>query len=190
MTSVRDVGTGDALIGLGLAVLVVAALLPTYRARAFQSSVAEAVADVDALRAAALRFVAATGEWPPARPPGSVPAGASGSFGGDTTMVRDAYMLQWTLLERVEHVEAPGPPTSAGASMVDDDEEPLQDVRVRSDPPPDSAARGVLLPVVRMEGAVVVHSGDDLLLAELLRHFGDGRSFVRDTTWTLVVLRP
>ncbi len=41
--------------------------------------------------------------------------------------------------------------------------------------------------VVRTGGAVVVHSSRELLLAELLRRYGEESSFVRDTTWTLLV---
>lgn len=187
MSGLRRVGAGDALIALAVIALILAALLPTYRARDFARTVEEAVVDVEALRAAALRLVSARGEWPDARPPGRVPAGATGAFDNDTTMVREAYTLEWRLFDRIRYVEAAGPPPRSGA-FFDDDEVPAPEQSPSVDPVPDSVAPE-LVPTVRREGAVVVHSPDELLLAQLLRRFGPERSFVRDTTWTLIVPR-
>lgn len=187
MSALRRMRTGDALIGLAVVAVVLAALLPTYRARAFARTVDEAAADVETLRAAALRLASARGEWPDARPPGRVPTGATGVFDGDTTMVREAYTLEWRLLDRVQYVEAATPPAQSGA-VFDDDEVAAPEQSRSVDPPPDSVAPE-MVPTVHTEGAVVVHSPDELLLAELLRRFGPERSFVRDTTWTLTVPR-
>jgi hypothetical protein len=44
-----------------------------------------------------------------------------------------------------------------------------------------------MLLVTRPVGAVSVQSNDDALLAELLRHFGSGASFVLDSLWLLVL---
>lgn len=187
MSALRRVGTGDALIGLAVIAVVLAALLPTYRVRAFERTVEEAVTDVEALRAAALRVVSASGQWPDARPPGRVPAGATGVFDNDTTMARGAYTLEWRLVDRIQYVESASPPRRSGA-FFDDDEVPAPAQSQSVDPVPDSVAPE-LVPVVRTEGALVVHSSDELLLAQLLRRFGPERSFVRDTTWTLVVPR-
>lgn len=189
MSALRRVGKGDALIALAVIALILAALLPTYRARDFARTVEEAVADVEALRAAALRLVSAREEWPDARPPGRVPAGTTGAFDDDTTMVREAYTLEWRLVDRIQYMEAAGPPPRSGA-FFDDDEVPApeQGQGQAVDPVPDSVAPE-LVPTVRREGAVVVHSPDELLLAQLLRRFGPERSFVRDTTWTLIVPR-
>jgi hypothetical protein len=44
-----------------------------------------------------------------------------------------------------------------------------------------------MLPVVRRVGGVVVHSGNETLLAELMEHFSDQSSFLLDTTWTWVL---
>jgi hypothetical protein len=41
--------------------------------------------------------------------------------------------------------------------------------------------------VTREVGSISVHSGDDDLLAELSRRYGSWDSFVRDSTWTLMV---
>lgn len=186
MSALRRVGKGDALIALAVITLILAALLPTYRARAFARIVEEAVTDVETIRAVALRLVSAGGEWPDARPPGRIPAGATGAF-DDTTMVREAYTLEWRLVDRIHYVEAAPAPPRSGA-FFDDDEVPAPEQNQAVDPVPDSVAPE-LVPTVRREGAVVVHSPDELLLARLLRRFGPERSFVRDTTWTLMVPR-
>ena len=185
MNALRRMGTGDALIGLALIALVLAGLLPTYRARAFDRALGEAVAEVDALVAAAQRRRATTGDWPEARPAGRVPSGAASIFEGDSTMVRDAYTLEWSLLDRVAYVEAPPRPSSSGA-LFDDDEVPTPPQGRAGDAVPDSATVEMMA-TVRTEGVVMVHSADELLLAELLRRYGPERSFVRDATWTLVV---
>jgi hypothetical protein len=36
-------------------------------------------------------------------------------------------------------------------------------------------------------GAILVHTGTESLLADLLARYGTAVSYVRDTTWTLVV---
>jgi hypothetical protein len=57
---------------------------------------------------------------------------------------------------------------------------------VPGDAPPDDAPR-TATPLVQLIGAVVVYSDDDRLLGELLARYGRNASFVRDTTWTLVL---
>lgn len=177
------IGPGDALIGLALVTLVIAALLPSYRARAFDAAVDDATDDVDRLRSAALQAYRANGRWPSATEPGRAPAGTSGAFGNDTTMVRDEYILEWRLWHRTDRV--PAPPRATATAPLDDDEIPPA-TRLPGDAPPDSVGPE-LMRVVRTQGAVVVHSSQELLLAELLRRYGDATSFVRDTTWTLLV---
>lgn len=177
------IGTGDAMIGLAILALVAAALLPSYRARAFDGLVEAAVADVDALRQATTRTRASSGAWPPTVPPGIVPDGAAGIFPGDSALARTDYTLEWRLWERVE--EAPAPARAPTPPVLDDDEAPPTAIPVAADAPPDSAATE-MVEIVRTEGSVVVHSSRRPLLAELLRYYGSDVSFVRDTTWTLV----
>lgn len=177
------IGPGDALVGLALLTLAVAAVLPSYRARAFDATVEDAVADVDRLRTAALQASRANGRWPSAMAPGQVPPGTSGAFGDDPTMIRPDYVLEWRLLSKVDRV--PAPPRATAQVSLDDDEVPPA-TRRPGDSPPDSVGPE-LVPVVRTEGAVVVHSSQELLLAELLRRYGGASSFVKDTTWTLLV---
>jgi len=95
----------------------------------------------------------------------------TGSWPPPSTIVRDAFSLRWGRWETVERVPAP---PSVSALPPD------------ADAPPDSVGPA-LIDVVSEVGSIVVTSGNDGLLAELLIHFGDRISFVRDTTWTLVV---
>lgn len=86
------------------------------------------------------------------------------------TFSRPAYTLGWTTWQVVDSVEAPpepGPPAAPG------------------DPPQQTGPR--MLPATRTVGAVLVQSGEEALLTELLRHFGADASFVLDTTWVLVL---
>lgn len=185
MSELRRVGPGDALVGLSLLALVLAALVPTFRARAFDRLVEAAAADVDALRVAAEGQRRVRGSWPPAAPSGVIPSGVSVAFQGDTTMAREEYALEWRLWDRVEQVEAPpGPPEVV---VVDEDEVPMSPAAVRpGDLPPDSVGPE-MMPIVTRVAGVVVHSANEALLAELLARYGPDASFVVDSTWTLVL---
>lgn len=185
MRGLRRVGPEDALIGLSLLSMVFAALLPTYRARAFDRLVEDVTRDVEALRAAATVQREANGRWPPTSERGRIPLGVSGAFSGDTTLSRDDYALQWRLWDRVEYV--PAPPRPATTIVVDEDEEPVDPTQAASgDLPPDSVGPQ-RMPVVRNMAGVVVHSANESLLAELLERYGTDVSFARDSSWTLIV---
>lgn len=164
----------DVLIGVAAACLVGALAYPALRGRAFRGLVGGVVMEVEALRSGATRSYTANGGWPASTEPGAMPAGMTGSFEGDTTLVREDYSLQWSVWEVVEETEIP-----SNVSVI-----PAEtDARPDSVGPPTMTA-------VRQIGSVVVHSGRDDLLAELLIRYGAEISFVRDTTWTLVVPRP
>jgi hypothetical protein len=91
----------------------------------------------------------------------------------DEARIRDRYSMEWRTLEFVEQVPAPPP---------------LVDAVAGDDPPPDSVGPPLRDSIVTA-GGIVVHSRVDDLLASLLAHYGPESSFVRDSTWTLV-LRP
>ena len=129
---------GDALIGLALLALLVAALLPSYRARALDRLVEDAVGDVDALRGGVAQARELNGSWPEAAPAGVAPTAVSGAFPGDSGLVRNGYVLEWRLWNRVE--EVPAPPRPAVPATLDDDEQPPATSGDRpGDAPPDSA---------------------------------------------------
>ena len=165
---------GDAAIAVATAVFVWVTIAPTLRARAFRVLSESAVADVTSLRNASLASRRAAGAWPdpaPAglAPPGLLPPGMS----GDSPFVRDGYVLEWSSLSTVTYVEVPAPPVESAPGDAPPDEEVVE-----------------LQPRVRDAGTIVVHSSNGDLLAALLREFGADASYVRDSTWTLVVPDP
>jgi hypothetical protein len=162
---------GDVAIGIAALLLVWVLVAPALSARAFRLLTDEAAADVEGLRTAAISSRASTGRWPPPTSRGIAPPVLSGAFPGDSAFVRDAYTLEWGGLSVVDFVEVPVAPAPTAPG---------------DDAPPDSVGPE-MEPVVRDIGAIVVHSADDALLADLLRRFGSEVSYVRDSTWTLVV---
>ncbi len=160
---------GDMLVFLATLSLAAALLYPVWSARSFGSRVAEAVADIEALGAAARSSRDRTGRWPDSTPPGQAPDELAGLAGEDGLFARTGYTLGWTSWNVVDSVET-----------VSTDPPPV-------DAPPDSVGP-VLAPVVRTIGAVTMHTGDENLLAEVLSHQPDGGSFVLDTM--LVVVLP
>ena len=163
------VTTGDFVIGLALFALLLALVYPTLRARSFRGSLAETVTEVEAFRAGAQRSLQTTGSWPAPEVLGAIPPELSGVFPGETGLAREKYTLQWGRWEVVDYVEAP--PSSALPP---------------ADAPPDTVGPE-MIPVVREVGGIILHSSDGSLLAELLERYGKAASFVRDTTWTLVL---
>ncbi len=168
----RRASRGDAVIGLAGLTLLAALLYPTFTATRFRGLVADTVDEIETLRSGAQGIFSRSGSWPPAEAVGGIPLGLAGAFPGDSTLTRQDYTLQWSLLDIVEQVEAP----RSAEELV-------------ADAPPDSVGP-TFVSSVRGVGRIVVHSGRSELLAELLHHFGAAVSFVRDTTWTLVVTEP
>jgi hypothetical protein len=160
---------GDAALVVSVVLLSAALLTPMIRARTFQRLALTAAADVEGVRAAALDAYETTGRWPASSPAGIAPEALAGAFPGDSSFVRPQYRLEWTGLQVVDYVEA---------------EPPIGDAP--EDTPPDTVPP-TLQPVVDRVGAVLVHSTDPHLLSDLLGRFGSEVSYVRDSTWTLVV---
>lgn len=163
---------GDFVLLLALGSLSIALLYPTLRARTFQVVLSETLGDVEALRSGASRFWENNGSWPTPSGPGAIPPELIGMFPGHSTLTRDEYSLQWTSWEIVTMTER----VVTTVELEPDDQAP------------DSAAVE-LVPVVSDIGGVVLYSTNQDLLAELLSSYGSTASFVRDTTWTLVVPR-
>ena len=161
----------DVLLGMGLLCFLAALAFPYFSARAFTTTLDGALSDVDALRTAVTGVYDRTGAWPPPGGPGEIPAGARGAFPQDSSLTREGYQLQWLLLESA--VRVPAPPSSI---FFPDD----------ADEAPDSVAPPTTFEV-RSLGRILLHSADDALLAELLTRHGRDQSFVRDSTWTLVL---
>lgn len=161
--------TGDMLIVLALVSLGASLLYPIRKQRAFDDRVEAAVADVESLRSETQRLRDAEGVWPESAPTGELPAGSESA---GLTLVRDTYALEWT---RWVSVELPQPDTSAIPPPDDED-----------NPPPEVP---LPQPLVSTSGGITVHTAETALLAELLSRYGATSSFVRDSTWTLVLPR-
>ncbi|MDA1104874.1 MAG: hypothetical protein O2956_14915 [Gemmatimonadetes bacterium] len=169
-----SVTTGDVLIALAFLAFLGALAYPTVRVRAFRSLVEDVSSEVETMRSAAAGVFSRDGRWPDAGAPSAIPSELAGAFSGDSTLARDAYTLQWSRWEVVDYL----PPPRASTPTPTD-----------ADAPPDSVGPR-LVAVIRDVGAIVVHSGNDALLAALLARHGPAVSFVRDTTWTLTVEAP
>ena len=165
------VAISDVMIALAMLSLLAAFTYPTLRARSFRRLVDTTASEVETMQRAALGVFSQTGLWPTPGTPGEIPPELSGAFSSDSVLTRASYTLQWSRWEVVEQVEIP----PSGALLPAD-----------ADAPPDSVGPR-LVDIVREVGGVVVHSGNDDLLAELLARYGSEESFVRDTMWTIVV---
>jgi hypothetical protein len=168
----RHAGTFS--VGLAGFVLLWALAAPTVRARSFQSLVTAALNDVGALRDASLETLRTAGSWPTPEGPGISPPEIAGIVSLDASPPDGEFVLEWRVLNTVTQAEVPlaRSPTA-----------------IEGDAVPDSLAFE-LIRAVRTSGAIVVHSSNDELLAALQSQHGDSVSFIRDTTWTLMVRPP
>ena len=171
MTHLRRIRAGDVVVALAGVCLLAALVSPTLSARRFQDRVDTVASEVEVIRSAAQRVRQATGSWPSSTNPAVVPAGFGGVFGADGVLVRDGHTIDWELWEVVDRVPAPPP----AASLPDG----------AAAPPPRSEPPTVAL--VRPVASVSVRSRSGPLLAALTERFGAERSFVRDSTWMLIV---
>mgnify|MGYP006908314944 CR=1 FL=1 len=165
---------GDVAIAAAVLLLVWALATPALRARAFRALSSRATADVEAVVRAAQSSHASMGRWPEPGDAGVVPPELTGRLALETGFVREDYTLEWSAFDVVDYVEVEVPPPAEA---------------VPGDAPP-AVPTIELRPEPRRVGALSLRSGDTRLLAELLRRFGPERSFVRDSTWTLIVEDP
>jgi hypothetical protein len=162
---------GDMAILLSTLLLLIALAAPALRARGFERLTVRVAADVEVLVTAARDYHSERGTWPSGASPGVAPAELSGLFPGDSALVFDAYVLEWSQLESVRYEDVPRP-TPIEVSP--------------GDAPPDSAARD-RRPVAHTLGAVLVRTEHEALLAELMARYGRDASFLRDSTWILIL---
>lgn len=121
-----------------------------------------AAADVAAVVAASQAYADQRGDAPPGAESGRAPDALAPWLRGAVPFAGDGYRLD---LDRWIEVVVPPPPAVT---------DPADSVAV---PPPFSVGRST----------VSVHSGHLDLLAHLVDTYGPSSSFVRDTTWTLVL---
>lgn len=168
----RDgVTTGDVLLTLAALCLLAALAYPRIRRERVLASADFVATDVDSLSAAARRYRAHTGAWPRHAPPGQLPAGLSTADTAGPTMTTPRYRLEWNVWERPAPLASGRtPPDSTPPGTP-----PRQDAAERPTPLLDTLA------------GITVHGSDPRVLELLLERYGDARSFVRDSSWTLVL---
>ena len=166
------------LVFLSLLTLAFATAFPRLQERAFAQQLDGAVSAIEALRVAASNFEEQGLDWPAPSPPGVTPPELVSTFPAQYDLAADDYSLEWNRWETVDRQGRSEPGFPA----------PARSVPAPQDSPPGSVP-SLLTTRFRKIGSVTVYSGDPALLAGLLRHYGTSRSFVRDTTWTLVIPR-
>lgn len=162
---------GNALVVLSMLSVGAALLYPRMRMARFEERVAGVVAAVELARTSALRHFAETDAWPADAEPGVVPPELSDDVPSPGGFVQEAATLDWNRWQAV-YLPEPLPPP---------EDRPLVDDEVEAEPAPPPA------PEFTYRASLSVHSADEGLLAALLARYGPSMSFVRDTTWTLVL---
>jgi hypothetical protein len=166
-------------MALGGLAVVSSVAYPPLKHRAYEHRVERVVSGVEALKAAATRYRDSSGHWPGDAPPGRVSVGLGPLLPADLQLSTASYTLGWRIWKVVEIPPQPVP------SSVDSSASRASTLPDAPPPVPDSL--GTRPPVVGEMGGIEVRSTDDGLLAALLDRFGTARSFVRDSTWTLIL---
>lgn len=165
---------GDMLVLLSILSLGFALVYPQLRQRAFEQHLEAAVSAVETLRVASSAFVDQNSEWPAPSPAGVEPPELATALPPEYRLAMEGYTLEWNRWETVDRIEVALPPEPGQPSVLDS--------------PQDSVPTQTQI-VFRTMGGVTVYSSDSSLLAGLLANYGPRLSWVRDTTWTLVVPR-
>lgn len=162
--------TGNVLLVLSAIALGLALAGPWIQDASLRRRAEAVVSDVEAIRAAALRHRAAGATWPSDAEPGVLPAELLPFVPEGVRMIRPARVLDWdrweTVRPSVARVTAEGAPPPTGPAPADG---------------------GTAGPYGEIAG-ITVHTTDTRILGRLLDRYGTGRTFVRDSSWTLVLI--
>lgn len=169
----------DVLLILGVLAVVASLVYPPLAHRAYEQRVARVISGVEALRTAATEYRTKQGNWPEDVAPGSVSGDLAPLLPADITLRGDDYAMGWTLWKVVEIPPQPAPPKVSP-------EAPPPETRPTAPPAPSDTV-GTRPPVVGEMGGITVRSPEEGVLGALLDRYGSARSFVRDSTWTLVL---
>ncbi len=169
----------DTLLILGGLAVVASLAHPPLARRAREHRVARVISGVEALRTAATEYRQRQGRWPEQDHVGQMPPDLATLLPDDLTLRSADYALSWTAWKVVEVPPQPAPPT-VSADAPPPTEWPTA-------PPAPADAMGTRPQVVRRLGVITVRSSEEDLLGTLLDRYGPARSFVRDSTWMLIV---
>ena len=162
------------LVFISILSLGFALLYPRFQERVFARQLDDTVSAIEGLRAASSAFEQQGRDWPAPSPPGVTPPELVSAFPAQHQLGAEGYTLEWNRWETVDRREASLPQEPAAGSQ--------------DDSPVDNVPSGPTT-LFRTMGGVTVYSGSSALLAALLEHYGTRLSFVRDTTWTLMIPR-
>jgi hypothetical protein len=164
---------------LSLLCLALAVLYPRHERAAFEGRVALAVADVDAMRAAARAYRTRAGAWPPDVPPGMIPDGLRSEAPSEGRPGQAGYLVDWNLWETVRRA----PPVEAVPRDAPDPDSVTAGPATEAPPAPAASPFGHL-------PGITVHAEEEALLAALLERYGPSHSFIREGSWTLILEGP
>jgi len=162
------------LVFISILSLGFALLHPRLRERAFAQQLDDTVSAIERLRAASSAFEEQDRDWPAPSPPGVTPPELVSAFPAQHQLGAEDYTLEWNRWETVDRPQTGLPPEPAARSQDDS---------------PADGVPSAPTTLFRTMGGVTVYSGNSALLAGLLEHYGTRLSFVRDTTWTLMIPR-
>ncbi len=154
----------DALLVVASLALVVSLAGPYVRWTRFERRVGRVVLSIDSVRTSALRYRSRNGSWPEGTPTGEIPPELAAELSSGITSPNDGARLIWRRWSVVKP-RSDEPAVATGAA----------DTAVSTVPALDSLA------------SIGIRTTDESLLAALLLHYGPAASFVRDSTWTLII---
>ncbi len=164
--------TGNVLIILSILTVGAAMAYPRFQGQRRQERLDEVMETVETVRTAAMRHYAEHRDWPEPAEPGSVPPALGTLLPQDLAFSHGDFTLEW---RRWETVQTPPDP------VLPEVQAPIMDGPLADTVPPSPP------PTVHTIAGLTVHSGNDGILGALLDRYGSGVSFVRDTTWTLMM---
>lgn len=169
----------DVLMMLGGLAVAASVAYPLLQHRAYERRVERVVSGVEAVKDAATRYRDRHGHWPGDAARRGIPADLAPLLPAALQLSTADYALRWRTWKVVEVPPEPvRPPVDSSAA-------PPSEMPNAPLSPADSV--GTRPPFVGAMGGIEVRSSEDGLLAALLDRFGAARSFVRDSTWTLVL---
>jgi len=169
----RGTATGNVLVVLSMLALGAALVYPILAQRQADERMADVIGRVEAVRQAAARYHDNQQDLPPNGGVGVAPQGLSTLLTPDFSFAGEGFALEWRLWDRAEEAEE----VSIPDPVVPVEEELITAADTAVAPPR----------TVRSFGSLSVHSGEPFLLSGLLSRYGETSSFVRDTTWTLLI---
>jgi len=174
--------TGDVLIVLSILSVGAAMVYPRLQERRFRERLDEVMAHVEAVRTGAMEYFTDQRGWPAPAEPGRVPSELASLLPPGFAFTNSGYTFEWRRWETVQ-----APPDAGLAELPDVPELPELPELLNVGEPVVDTTPSTRPPTIRTIAALTVHAGDDAILVELLDFYGSRASFVRDTTWTLMM---